>query len=112
MVGGLLLAPMFTSKAAAADEIYSAGDSGRYTINGRVLLDREGLAVITSGQDELLDGVKVYVQWVDRDGAVSPIYYDETRVIGGEKGNFSVYLPPWTDAMARCIPSMQTPMSG
>lgn len=97
LLGGMLLAPIFTAKAAAVDSIYSPGDSGQYTINGRIVLDREGLAVITNGADEQLNDVKVYVQWIDRDGAVSPVYFDTSRIISGEDGNFSVYLPPWTD---------------
>ena len=49
------------------------------------------------------DGTKVYFQWVDNDGAVSPIYSSETHTIDGVAGAngpgmYAFKIPSWTDA--------------
>ena len=49
------------------------------------------------------DGTKVYFQWVDSNGEVSPVYSAETHTIKGVAGAngpgmFALKIPSWTDA--------------
>lgn len=85
--------------AAEADAIYSPGSrNAPSTVSGAVFVDREGMPSWINGQDQLLNGVTVYAYWQDEDGAISPTYYDVTRTIDGEDGQYSINVKPWTDA--------------
>ncbi|MGS2664500.1 Rib/alpha-like domain-containing protein [Corynebacterium glucuronolyticum] len=68
---------------------------GRLTSLTDGRLDTRGLL------NERLDGYTVYSQWMDEDGAVSPVFSAQTQFLGGtnaDKGSFVFHYPNWTDA--------------
>ena len=98
--GGLVLAPAVAPTNAAAEQapILSADEwLKKGTVNGYVFVDRVGNRTTKQPDDVPLSNVKVYAQWKDADGVVSPVYTANTK----SDGSYSIALPDWKDANGR-----------
>ena len=85
----------------------AAQTAAKDVVSGRVMAmspkNSATLSVKYDGHVNAPDGTKVYYQWVDVDGAVSPIYSAETHTIDGVAGAngaglYAFKIPAWTDA--------------
>ena len=78
--------PLNESGAIVADAIangYVDGNTAmtnaKSTLSGRAFIDDSyGLGPTDGGQQAVPEGTKVYMQWIDTDGAVSPVYVAQT----------------------------------
>ncbi|QRQ77348.1 hypothetical protein [Glutamicibacter protophormiae] len=95
----------------ASGEIKTSGDlqsvkTGKYTISGHAWLSTTGSPSTTqNGLEAVPSGTKVYAQWKDSDGSISPIYSAATHdTVTGEQGGPGTYafkFPSWTDSTGK-----------
>lgn len=74
---------------------------GKNVLSGRLYYTNALSFDATSTDADRLNGYKVYVQWQDNDGSVSPVYWAVTRYLSGSQGgdgSYAFYLPEWTDS--------------
>ena len=80
--------------------------NAKSTLSGRAFIDDGyGLGPTDAGQQPVPEGTKVYMQWIDTDGAVSPVYVAQTsNQLSGDKtaqagpGAYAFDLrKPWVD---------------
>lgn len=74
---------------------------GKNVLSGRLYYTNALSFDATSTDAGRLNGYKVYVQWQDNDGSVSPVYWAITRNLSGSQGgdgSYAFYLPEWTDS--------------
>ncbi|MDK6564991.1 Rib/alpha-like domain-containing protein [Corynebacterium pyruviciproducens] len=99
-----------------AVDLTSAQTAGKDVVSGRAqILTPKGGALLTAnwgGFDSIPAGTPVYMQWMDSDGAVSPVYSTKTSdtiaeesdgkgsTVGG-KGTYAFALPQWVDAAGK-----------
>ena len=97
-----------TADGIATGEIKTSKDLrdltvGKYTVSGHAWLagGNGGPSTISQRLTAVPAGTKVYLQWKDTDGSVSPIYSAATHdTVTGEQGGAGTYafkLPSWTD---------------
>ena len=86
-------------------QLTSWAGAGYDVVSGRATIvnPRMGgqLTSVYPGYESLPDGVPVYLQWIDQDGAVSPVYSATTHDLPGlgEKGGaYAFAVPQWVDA--------------
>ncbi|ARJ50669.1 Rib/alpha-like domain-containing protein [Staphylococcus lutrae] len=84
--------------------------SAAHTLSGRAwIVDRGTPATFSNGLTPVPEGTKVYMQWIDKDGAVSPIYQAQTtnqlsQADGNQVGPGAYAFDlrvPWIDANGR-----------
>ena len=77
-------------------------DAGKQTLQGRVqYVTAKGGALLGAAEEyfSAVNGVTVYAQWVDGDGAVSPVYQAQTHNLTGKGDGVYVFkFPKWKDA--------------
>ena len=77
--------------------------AGKDVVSGRamVVTPRPGaqLTATYSGMEPLADEINVYFQWMDSDGAVSPVYSAKTSNDFG--GRYAFAVPEWVDAKGK-----------
>ncbi|OFP36012.1 YPDG domain-containing protein [Corynebacterium sp. HMSC071B10] len=63
--------------------------NAKSTLSGRAFIDDGyGFSPTDGGQQAVPEGTKVYMQWIDKDGAVSPVYVTRTTdQLGGGNAN-------------------------
>ncbi|OAA15911.1 hypothetical protein Caferm_04455 [Corynebacterium afermentans subsp. afermentans] len=63
--------------------------NAKSALSGRAFIDDGyGFSPTDGGQQAVPDGTKVYMQWIDKDGAVSPVYVAQTTSeLGGGNAN-------------------------
>lgn len=68
-----------------------------------VVMNENTTATNGGGNAPLPDGTKIYLQWMDKDGQVSPIYYAQThtKFSNASPGAYVFSLPKWTDAYGK-----------
>ena len=80
--------------------------NAKSTLSGRAFIDDGyGFSPTDGGQQAVPEGTKVYMQWIDKDGAVSPVYVAQTTdKLGGSNisqagpGAYAFDLrEPWVD---------------
>ncbi|CCI83316.1 hypothetical protein [Corynebacterium otitidis] len=85
----------------------AAEEQGARVISGRAqIVTPKGGGQLTPTYDSfepVPEGTTVYAQWIDKDGAVSPVYSAETHDLPGAAGSggpgtYAFKLPVWTDA--------------
>ncbi|PQZ87771.1 hypothetical protein CQ018_17675, partial [Arthrobacter sp. MYb227] len=97
-----------TADGIATGEIKTSKDLrdltvGKYTVSGHAWMagGDGGPSTISQRLTAVPAGTKVYLQWKDTDGSVSPIYSAATHdTVTGEQGGAGTYafkLPSWTD---------------
>ena len=77
------------------------GENHGGLVGGRLYAPTTGDFSTVGQGNERLTGYTVYSQWMDEDGAVSPVYKAETHDIPGNAGGAGSYVfhyPNWTDA--------------
>lgn len=77
------------------------GENHGGVVGGRLYAPTTGDFSTVGQGNERLTGYTVYSQWMDEDGAVSPVYKAETHDIPGNAGGAGSYVfhyPNWTDA--------------
>ena len=93
-----------------AIQLSNSAGAGKDVISGRAqIVNPRGGGQLTSTYNafEPVDAsIPVYVQWIDRDGAVSPIYSAHTHELpgaagAGGKGMYAFKLPTWTDHLGK-----------
>ena len=93
-----------------ANKFSAAWTSGKDVVSGRAqIVNPHGGGQLTStytGYEPIPEGVPVYLQWIDTDGAVSPIYKAMTHELPGVAGTggrglYAFKLPKWTDAAGK-----------
>ncbi len=105
-----------SGQIAKAVDLTSAQTAGKDVVSGRAqILTPKGGALLTAnwgGFDSIPAGTPVYMQWMDSDGAVSPVYSTKTSdtiaeesdgkagTVGG-KGTYAFALPRWVDAAGK-----------
>ena len=71
------------------------------SIEGYVINQRNGNISVHPGTNNLkpipMEGVRIYAQWVERDGATSPIYTTTT----GADGRFTIGMKPFVDSLGK-----------
>ncbi|WP_145340881.1 putative Ig domain-containing protein [Staphylococcus condimenti] len=78
-------APPSVKEELEASAIYSPGTwMQTYGYQGNAVVMREGSKYNNTSNQEPIAGVKVYLQWTDKTGYVSPVYY----TISGEDGRY------------------------
>lgn len=91
-------------------QITDAFDDGFATVSGKLFELTDGVMDPTTTTNARLDGKKLYMQWIDEDGAVSPVYtttstngVENDGNIGsqGGKGAFVFKPLPWVDAKGK-----------
>ncbi|MEZ2190511.1 YPDG domain-containing protein, partial [Corynebacterium sp. CCM 9204] len=106
------MSPEGSNGAINADAIESGAVTRAVDLtNARRLLS--GRAILLDGNDvnplfaeknnptPIPSGVPVYAQWIDRDGAVSPVYVAHTHDlpgVGGGAGTYAFQFPSWFDS--------------
>ena len=101
-------ADVIEADAIANGYIDSAGDmtNAKSTLSGRAYIDDgSGFGPTDAGNLPVPEGTTVYMQWIDKDGAVSPVYSAKTSdQLSGDKtsqagpGAYAFDLrQPWTD---------------
>ncbi|WP_076459445.1 Rib/alpha-like domain-containing protein [Limosilactobacillus caccae] len=59
-----------------------------YTLSGRAwVVDKGTPATMSNGLQPMPDGTKVYLQWMDTDGLVSPVYMTAIKALGKSDGS-------------------------
>ncbi|MCQ9343550.1 Rib/alpha-like domain-containing protein, partial [Corynebacterium kozikiae] len=81
----------------------TSGDAAARTLWGRALMGDSGnMGTLNNDSTAVPEGTKVYMQWIDGDGAVSPIFQVETHntVTSQYGAGYGLYVfkdPSWTD---------------
>ena len=85
----------------------AAEEQGARTISGRasIVTPQRGaqLSATYDVFEAAPDGATIYAQWIDKDGAVSPVYSAKTHDLAGAAGSggpgtYAFKLPVWKDA--------------
>ena len=78
-----------------------AKDGSNNVIEGYVINQRNGNMSVHPGTNNIkpipMEGVRIYAQWVERDGATSPVYTTTT----GADGRFIVGMKPFVDSLGK-----------
>ena len=99
-----------TGDITKVSQITDAYDDGFATVSGKVFELTDGVMDPTTTTNARLDGKKLYMQWIDEDGAVSPVYTttstnglenDGSAGSQGGKGSFVFKPLPWVDAKGK-----------
>ena len=99
-----------TGDITKVSQITDAFDNGFATVSGKLFELTDGVMDPTTTTNARLDGKKLYMQWIDEDGAVSPVYtttstngVENDGNIGsqGGKGAFVFKPLPWVDAKGK-----------
>ncbi|MDK6259530.1 YPDG domain-containing protein, partial [Corynebacterium frankenforstense] len=80
---------------------FVSGAAGQGTYSGRLFLDNGGSYDTTTNSAARLDGVTVYMQWMDQDSPASPVFKAKTHTlpgVNGGKGTFGFGHLNWVDA--------------
>ena len=93
-----------------ATQLSSAQTAGKDVVSGRaqIVTPKAGgqLTATYNGFEPLAATIPVYLQWIDSDGAVSPIYKATTHDLRGAAGSggpgtYAFKLPTWKDATGK-----------
>ena len=93
-----------SKQITSGGQLTSWAGAGYDVVSGRatIVSPRMGgqLTSVYPGFESLPDNVPVYLQWIDQDGAVSPVYSAKTHDLPGlgEKGGaYAFAIPQWVD---------------
>lgn len=91
-----------------ADQLSASGGIGKDIVSGRahIVTPRQGgeLTSTYDGFKPVPDSVPIYFQWIDDDGARSPIYRTHTHTLEGPSAGQGVYafaIPEWVDGTGK-----------
>ncbi|WP_341828755.1 Rib/alpha-like domain-containing protein [Trueperella pyogenes] len=78
---------------------HNTSKNGGARVTGYAVITNQSTNAALAGNNTPVPaGTKVYMQWIDTDGVVSPIYVAKTRDdVGPRKGAYAFALPKWID---------------